>query len=258
MIIQHDYLQMLPWPKDLAPADLVFADPPYNIGAKYADDETGDHVADGIYRSLVSRALMQLDYRMRPGATLWWLCPANHLDWLPEILHRIVGPRLYTIVWHETFAQYQGNRSLTRDFRLLFCHVKGTAVATAKDWGRDLLTFNPDAIRVKSVRQMMNDKRANQKGRVPGTVWKVRRLQGNAKEAVNWHPNQIPPEILDRIILGWSNPGDVVVDAFAGSGSMGLRCQEHGRRFVGIDKSATYCKLMKERLDANMPSPLET
>lgn len=238
-IIESDYSRglMQDWPVGWENARLIVADPPYNIGARYSDDPTCDRMEKQEYEVRMEVVMHNLRNVAQPGATLWWVCPPDHVDWVGPKLKRIFGPQLYLIVWHETFAQYQGDRSLTRDFRLIFVHRKPGDV-----------TWNPAAIRIPSRRQELGDPRANPNGRVPGTVWKIRRLQGTSTHSVNWHPNQLPPELLDRILLGWSNPGDVVMDAFAGSGSMGVRCLEHGRHFVGVDRSETYCRQMKERL----------
>ena len=243
-VIQYNYaLQNIP-EMDLERADLVFADPPYNQGVRYMDDDTRDRTNPADYRDLMGRALNQLYNVMRPGATLWWLCPVDQVDWIGQALVEFIGPRLYLIAWNERFSQYQGTRGLTKDFRLLFVHQKNGGTTT----------WNPNSIRIESERQRLGDPRANPDGRVPGTVWPIRRLQGTSTARVAWHPTQLAPELLDRIILGWTNVGDTVLDAFAGSGSMGVRCLEYGRRFVGIDKSASYCQLMKERLLCGSPA----
>lgn len=217
--------------------DLAIADPPYNIGVEYEDDDTKDRMEPTRYRNLMRRCMRCLERQSRPGATLWWVCPVNDICWVREMLQDNFGPERYLIVWHETFSQYN-RHDLTRDFRFVVCSQKPGLVA-----------MNLDAIRIPSRRMEMGDKRAAGP-RIPGCVWQFRRLQGTAKARVPWHKAQLPPELLDRIILGWSSPGDLVVDAFAGSGSAGLRCLEHERDFVGVDRSPTYCRKMRERIDA--------
>lgn len=249
-LIQHDYLgpsSRLPIGThdarrfgDHRKADLVFADPPYNIGVKYADDPTKDKMTPEQYQQFTLDTLATLIASARGGATLWWMVPEEHADWVGEMLTRVVGPRLYRIVWEEAFAQYQGNRALTKDYRFIFVH------RVASD---GVVTFNPDDIRIPSARQeVYKDKRANSKGRVPGCIWKVRRLQGTSRDRVDWHPCQLPPEMLVRIVKGWTNPGDLVIDAFAGSGSLGKVCRELNRGFVGVDRSATYIGKMAEEM----------
>ncbi len=242
-VLCHDYdkappLQVSYQALALREADLIFSDPPYNIGARYDDDRTGDKRPLVEYQAFVVGVLSQLRQVARSGALLWWVAPPEQIDWLPGFLTQYFGPRLHTVVWYETFSQYQ-QKTLTRDFRILFCH---------RTMEEGHLTFNPDDIRIESVRQEMGDKRADPRGRVPGSVWRIRRLQGTATDAVDWHPNQIPPELLERIVRGWSNPGDVVMDAFAGSGSLGIQCGKLNRTFVGIDKSRTYCQKMRDRI----------
>jgi DNA modification methylase len=216
--------------------DLVFADPPYNQGIVYADDPTGDKQIP--YNGMCADALQNAARLLRPGGTLWWLCPAHHMDWIPyEMSEEQNFIPLYRIVKEETFSQYQ-DRSLTCDYRMLF--------VGQKDGGK--LTFNPDAIRVQSVRQEMGDKRANPHGRVPGQIWKFRRLQGTSRDRVDWHPAQLPPEFLKRIVDGWTNVGDTVIDLFAGSGSMGKVCKATGRNCILVDQSPTYLEKMKQEL----------
>lgn len=232
-IIQHVWGEGCPPP--VTGASLVFADPPYNFGIRYADDPSKDQLTD--YYGWARRTIGELTACLAPGGTLWWLTPECHGDTIGLLLTSIVGRRIHRVIFEEAFSQYQ-QTSLTLDYRMLFCHQKP---------GGDL-TFNPDAIREESERQRLGDKRADPRGRVPGQVWKMRRLQGTALERVSWHPTQLPPELLRRVTRGWTSSGDLVVDAFAGSANLGVICQEQHRQFVGCDRSPTYCELMRERL----------
>lgn len=230
------------WPDDcpaslIGKADLVFADPPYNYRVTYEDDATGDNLPSSEYKALMSRTMRECHRMLRPGGQLWWLCPAEDGVWVSGLL---AGKLLFgrPVIFYERFSQYQ-TRQMTKDYRLLFPAVKP---------GTGCVTFDGDAIREPSVRQLMGDKRADPRGRVPGHVWTVRRLQGTSKDRVPWHPAQLAPEPLERIVLGFTRPGDLVVDAFAGSGNMGLACIKHGRSYVGLEASNTYCELIRERL----------
>lgn len=278
-LIQADYLNA-PESIDVT-ADLTFADPPYNLGIKYHADPTKDRMSPEAYRDFTRKSIRLLANSTRVGGTFWWMTTEEHADWTGEMLSELVGPRLYRIVWHEAFSQYQGDKGLTRDFRFIFVHEVGK---------RQNPIWNPDDIRVPSARQMIyKDKRANSKGRVPGTTWTFdemttdqiverlaqeidrpenadrrwhlmnaaikaasrqlsvpdetwmfRRLQGTSHDHVDWHPCQLPPELLERIVKGWSNPGSVVLDGFVGSGSLARVCKRLGRSFVGVDRSPDY------------------
>lgn len=289
-LLCYDYAQDIEDVAALPQADIIFADPPYNIGLGYADDPDKDKMPLEAYQRHTKRWMLQLAKMARPGATFWWMVPEEHADWVGATLSNIIGPRLYRIVWEESFSQYQGDRALTKDYRFIFVHE------CFKD-GSQEVTFNPHDIRVKSVRQQMGDKRANPKGRVPGTtwrfspeltleqikeechmlccvckdggqqaiinaaldaaarvqsvpgdIWKFRRLQGTSNDRVDWHPAQLPPELLARIVKGWSNPGGQVIDGFAGSGSLARVCRSLGRSFLGIERSPTYLTKMMEGL----------
>lgn len=221
------------------PVDLSFADPPYNYTVDYDGDDTRDDLEPGEYQYWVKNVIRKMASMTKKGGMLFWLCPAEHGEWIWCELGRY-GRLLHNkpIIWYERFSQYQKKR-LTSDYRLLFPIVIGGSYAP---------TFNPDDIREESVRQQMGDKRADPRGRVPGHVWTVSRLQGNAKARVDWHPAQLPPLPLARIVMGWTNEGDTVLDAFAGTGSMGVVCKGLKRNFVGVEQSAAYCCNMEQRI----------
>lgn len=238
-VIRHqwEYNKPIRRPTNAPAAKIVFADPPYNLGKKYDDDPTADARED--YQEWVEWVVYYSSQMLLPGGTFWWVCPEAHGDFIGPLLTRLVGPRLHRVIWYESFAQYQGKKKLTEDYRFIFCHQKPGAIPT----------FNPDEILIPSDRQeIYKDKRANPDGRVPGQVWKVRRLQGSSNDHVDWHPCQLPPELLERVVKGWSSEGDTVMDAFAGSGNMGLICKANHRNAILVDQSPTYVAKMKERL----------
>lgn len=224
------------------PVDLSFADPPYNYGVDYKDDSSHDHLDRVGYEYWIKQVIRKMASMTLKGGMLFWLCPADDGNWVWPSLIRY-GRLLHgkPIIWHERFSQYQSTR-LTSDYRLLFPLVIGGSYEPC---------FNPDDIREESVRQQMGDKRADPRGRVPGHVWTVSRLQGNHPARVDWHPAQLPPLPLARIVEGWTNKGDTVLDAFAGAGSMGVVCKGLGRNFVGVEQSADYCNKMSERIDSS-------
>lgn len=245
-IINHLWGSGLKTPPELeGKFRVIFSDPPYNQAVAYKDDLTGDWRQDEVYQTWVRHALHELSPCLVPGGTLWWLTPERHADVISPMLREEIGPRVYRIIVENTFAQYQQG-SLTDDYLFLFVHQKPGPCRGDGQYGG--MTFNPDSIREKSKRQEMNDPRADPRGRVPGRVWTIRRLQGTSKDRVPWHPAQLAPELVKRIVRGWSNPGDAVLDAFAGSGSTGLVCHKEKRECVLVDGSPTYCQKMRERL----------
>jgi len=245
-IIQHKWddgdrvtLKTPLWDYINTPVDLSFADPPYNYGVDYKDDPSRDHLLPDKYRYWISQVIRKMANMTKFGGMLFWLCPADDGHWVwPELCRYGVLFQGKPIIWYERFSQYQAKK-LTSDYRLLFPLKIGIA-------GTQQATFNPDDIREESVRQQMGN---NPAGRIPGHMWTISWLQGNHGSRVDWHPAQLPPLPLARIVEGWTNRGDTVLDAFAGSGSLGVVCKGLGRNFVGVEQSTSYCDRMTERIN---------
>ncbi|MEK6234890.1 MAG: site-specific DNA-methyltransferase, partial [Planctomycetales bacterium] len=112
------------------------------------------------------------------------------------------------------------------------------------------------------------DSRANPKGRLPddtwilrpqdlpegfeadGDVWYFPRVAGTFKEREGWHGCQMPEQLLARIIRVSSNPNDVVLDPFVGSGTSLVVAKKLGRRFVGFETSSNYAGQANQRLES--------
>ena len=62
------------------------------------------------------------------------------------------------------------------------------------------------------------------------------------------HPARFPEKLAEFFILSGSNPGDIVLDPFSGSGTTAVVASAHGRRWVGIDMNEVYCELAEERM----------
>src|SRR6185436_3935643 len=131
---------------------------------------------------------------------------------------------------------------------------------------------NIDSIRVPSARQLVYaDKRAHAKGRLPDDTWILRpqdipesfgsdenvwyfpRVCGTFKERAGWHGCQMPEQLLGRIITACSNPGEIVLDPFGGSGTTLVVAKKLERRFVGFELSKNYAVQIQARLKKVAP-----
>lgn len=86
------------------------------------------------------------------------------------------------------------------------------------------------------------------KGKNPTNVWEIGRLNSNSKERVG-HPTQKPVEIIRRLVKGLSYPGAVVLDFFAGSGTIGRVCIEENRHCIMVDNDKESHNYLKKHLN---------
>ena len=159
------------------------------------------------------------------------------------------------IVWHYTFGV-----NCTKKFNRSHAHIFYYVVNPKH------FTFNAQAVRVPSARQTTYaDRRANPVGKLPDDTWVLRpqeearcfapdsdswyvaRVCGTFKERTG-HPCQMPEAVLERIIRVSSDPGDLVLDPFAGSGTTLATAKRLGRHYLGIELSEEYADCVRQRL----------
>jgi site-specific DNA-methyltransferase (adenine-specific) len=223
------------WPA--GSVDLVFADPPYNIG--YVYDEYQDDLPDTQYVAWC-RAWMAACQRVLTPTGSFYIAIGDDFAAQVRLLGKDLGLHLRNwIIWCYTFGQ-----NMKRKFSRAHTHI----LYFTKD-AREF-TFNDRALRFPSARHTeYQDLRANPLGRLPNDVWdEFPRVCGTFKERDGFHGCQLPEALLTRIILASSNAGDVVLDPFVGSGTTAAAAKRLGRRYLGIDISAEYVKRTRQRL----------
>src|SRR5262249_11890444 len=131
----------------------------------------------------------------------------------------------------------------------------------------DQFTFDADRVRIPSARQLKyNDRRANKSGKIPDDTWVLlpheqapdhfqpdqdtwlfNRVCGTFSEREG-HVTQLPLALAERIVKVASNPGDLVLDPFAGTGTILVAARNHGRRYLGIELSPDTAAIAANRL----------
>jgi site-specific DNA-methyltransferase (adenine-specific) len=105
--------------------------------------------------------------------------------------------------------------------------------------GSDFL-FNADSVRVeRKTKTNIRTGKPFEKGTIPTCVWE-KNNHTTSKEYCGWHPTQKPIELLERMILAYTNEGDTVLDIFSGSGSTMIACSRTKRNFIGSELDSDY------------------
>jgi site-specific DNA-methyltransferase (adenine-specific) len=244
---------------------LAFADPPFNIGYDY--DIYHDRLDADQYLEWTGRWVAEVARVLKPDGTFWLAIGDEFAAELKVIAHREVGLSLRNwVIWYYTFGVHCAKK-FARSHAHLFYFVKDPKS----------FTFNDAAVRVPSARQLVYfDNRADPKGRVPDDTWILRpqdvpdgfghdgdtwyfpRVCGTFKERAGWHGCQMPEQLLGRIIRACSNPGDIVLDPFGGSGTTLAVAKKLDRRYLGFELSADYAEQIQARLEnVRVGQPLE-
>lgn len=241
-VLHGDCFDLLPT-IPVGSVDCVFLDPVYNFSIDYGSGSQADNLPAEKYLCQMKRLAELSVERLTPTGSLWFLCPERWADQIGTILSELL-PRRNRIIWRETFGQYR-ETSFPSGHRHLFYHVMDPKQSP----------FVTEEIRVPSQRMQSGDKRAAGP-RVPDDVWEIPRLVGNASERLAGHPCQLPSVLLERIVLCATRPGDLLLDAMAGTGTTLRVAQQLGRRSIGIEREAPFVTLIQERISRELQQEL--
>jgi len=247
-IVQGDAVEVM---KSLPPrcADLIFADPPYylqlqqelwrpNMTLVDAVDDDWDRFASlDAYDCFTRDWLAAAREVMKETATIWISGTYHNIFRVGAILQDLDFWVLNTVTFFKPNAMpnFRGTR-LKNDVEFVI-------------WAK----------RAKTGRYVFNHRAMKQfnSGKQLGSVWTIPPCNGEErlKDAAGkkLHPTQKPEELLRRIILASSRPGDLVLDPFAGSGTTAAVAKQLHRHWIGIEREARYVEAARARVEAVQP-----
>lgn len=240
----------LPFMAELADSSmqLIVTSPPYNVGKPYERrSRLEDYMA--VQRTVIAECVRLL----HPTGSICWqvgnYVSRGEIVPLDAVLYPIFkehGLKLRNrIVWHFGHG--------------LHCKKRLSGRYETINWftKTDDYTFNLDPIRVPSKypgKRYFKGPNAgklsgNPNGKNPGDVWMFPNVKNNHVEKTV-HPCQFPVELVERLVLSLTNPGDSVLDPYMGVGSTVVAALMHGRRGYGCDIVEEYVDIAKERVAA--------
>lgn len=224
-------------------ARLIFADPPYNIGRDYhGQGPEADLKADKDYLGFCREWMTECGRLLTPDGSLWVMIGDEYADYFGVMLREIGLHRRSWIKWYESFGVNCSNNFNRCSRHIFYC---------VKDAKR--FVFNADPVSRRSDREIKyKDVRADPGGKIWDNIWGINpplpRLVGTAAEKIPGFDNQLPLALLTPLIGCASDPGDLVIDPFNGTGSTGAAAIALGRRYLGIEKNANACEVTRQRL----------
>jgi len=231
-------------------ADIVFADPPYNLQLegelRRPDNSKVDAVDDGWdqfaslsdYDRFTKAWLTAARRVLKDNGAIWVIGSYHNIFRVGAILQDLGFWILNDVIWRKSnpMPNFRGMR---------FTNAHETLIWAAKSREQKNYTFNYEAMKALNEElQMRSD-------------WHLPICSGGERlkdeAGVKAHSTQKPESLLHRVILASTNPGDVVLDPFFGSGTTGAVAKRLGRRFVGIERDPGYARLAQARIDRVVP-----
>lgn len=243
VIYMGDCLDALRTIKD-GSVDLIFADPPYNLGKQFSDFQDS-WPSDNAYAEWCYQWLELCLQKLSPAGSMYVMTSTQAMPQLDIWLRERISI-LSRIVWHYDSSGVQAKKYYGSLYEpILFC---------VKDPNR--YTFNASAIEIEAktgaVRKLIDYRKATptpyKTTKLPGNAWYFPRVRYRMAEYEE-HPSQKPEALLERIIKASSNAGDSVLDPFAGTFTTCAVAQRLERKSIGIESQLEYVKVGLRRLN---------
>jgi site-specific DNA-methyltransferase (adenine-specific) len=231
--------------EEIAPesVDVIFLDPPYNIGKKFADfydkwNSEEDYI-DWAYQ-LLDKCISIL----KPNGSLYVMASTQAMPYLDLYLRKkmIILSR---IIWHYDSSGVQAKKYFGSLYEPILHCVKD----------KNNYIFNSEEIKVEAktgAQRKLIDYRKSipsqyNTEKVPGNVWYFPRVRYRMEEYEN-HPSQKPESLLERIILASSHQGSLILDPFAGTFTCAAVAKRLGRFSMSIESQEEYLKIGLRRI----------
>jgi site-specific DNA-methyltransferase (adenine-specific) len=232
--------------------DLIFADPPYNLQLQQelyrpnltrvdaVDDEWDRFESFEAYDQFTTAWLTAARRVLKDTGTLWVIGTYHNIFRIGKILQDLGFWILNDIIWVKTnpMPNFRGVR---------FTNAHETLIWAQKHKGKPY-TFN-----YADLKALNDDLQMRSDWYIPLCTGKERLRVGGAKA----HATQKPEALLMRVLLATTQPGDVVLDPFLGTGTTAAVAKRLGRRWIGIERDPQYAALAEQRIAAVVPYPLE-
>lgn len=222
--------------------DLIYIDPPFNTGKtrkhRRISNQVGyvDNYTD--YLGFLRPRLVEAKRVLKPNGSLFFHIDPRESHYCKVLLDEIFGRKSYIneIIWSYDF----GGRSKTRwspKHDVIFWYAKNP----------NQYTFNFDEIdRIPYMAKGFVGSEKIARGKTPTDSWWSSIVGTNSRERTGY-ATQKPLKILRRIVRVHSNPGDLLLDFFAGSGSFGVAAEDFGRDIVLVDSDSYAVETMRRR-----------
>ncbi|NJS41894.1 adenine-specific DNA-methyltransferase [Candidatus Gracilibacteria bacterium] len=243
-IIYHgDALEVLRTKVNDASLDLIFVDPPYNIGKKFS--QFSDRwPSDAEYVNWAYQWINECIRVLKPTGTMYLMSSTQAMPYF-DLYLRDKLTILSRIIWSYDSSGVQARKYYGSMYEpILHC------VKNSKSY-----TFNVDDILVEAktgAKRKLIDYRGNipkpyNTKKVPGNVWEFARVRYRMDE-YEQHPSQKPEALLHRIIRASSNSGDTVLDPFSGTFTTAAIAKALGRKSISIESQNEYLKIGLRRV----------
>lgn len=223
--------------------DLIFIDPPYNIGKKF-DSTLDKWDTDDDYLNWCYKWIDECINKLNNTGSMYIMTSTQFMPYF-DIYIRAKMTILSRIVWSYDSSGVQAKKYFGSMYEpILFC------VKDKKNY-----CFNAEDILVEaktgSQRKLIDYRKPvptpYNTEKVPGNVWNFPRVRYRMDEYEN-HPTQKPIALLERIIKASSNEGDLILDPFSGTFTTSYVANSLGRKSIGIDISEEYFKIGLRRV----------
>lgn len=234
--------------------DLIFADPPYNLQLQSAlfrpdmsevdavDDAWDQFESLGHYDAFTRAWLKEARRVLKDTGTIWVIGSYHNIFRVGSALQDQGYWILNDIVWRKSnpMPNFRGRR---------FTNAHETLIWAAKGQGQTRYTFNYEAMKA-----LNDDLQMRSDWLLPLCTGAERLKDAQGAKA---HPTQKPEALLYRVILASSQPGDLILDPFFGSGTTGAVAKRLGRDFIGIERDPAYRAIAQARIAGTEPAALQ-
>jgi len=233
--------------------DLLLVDPPYNLRKTYGDSAF-QKMSDGDYAAFTRRWLEAARHTLKDTASIYVCC-----DWRGSMVIGGILGEYFTVQNRITWQREKG-RGARRNWKNAMEDI-WFATVSPKDY-----TFHAEAVMTRrrvlapyringAPKDWVEQDSVKLRDTYPSNFWDDLTVPYWSMPENTDHPTQKPEKLCARLILASSNPGDVILDPFAGAGTSAVAARKLGRKFICIEREEAYCALAQKRLEMARGNP---